>query len=118
PAYHAGDRCQRGVGVTPVRVGRYEDLGIDEHEAVAPVLVDAQWNRGALESGVSHRTQNGVDRTRVRIRGAKNMRTDADELSRVRDPASELLLSHTATLADGWCSRRRGRRARQRGDRR
>ena len=28
------------------------------------------------------------------------MRTDADDLARVRDPALELLLSHTATLTD------------------
>jgi hypothetical protein len=31
------------------------------------------------------------------------MRTDADDLTRVRDPANELLLSHTATLTDEWC---------------
>jgi len=35
------------------------------------------------------------------------MRTDADHPARVRDPAIELLLSHTATLTDGWCSRQR-----------
>jgi hypothetical protein len=29
------------------------------------------------------------------------MRTDADDPARVRDPAIELLLGHTATLADG-----------------
>ena len=28
------------------------------------------------------------------------MRTDADDPARVRDPAIELLLSHTATLTD------------------
>jgi hypothetical protein len=28
------------------------------------------------------------------------MRTDADDPARVRDPAVEVLLSHTATLAD------------------
>jgi len=33
------------------------------------------------------------------------MRTDADDPARVRDPAIELLLSHTATLTDEWCSR-------------
>jgi len=35
------------------------------------------------------------------------MRTDADHQAWVRDPAIELLLSHTATLTDKWCSRRR-----------
>jgi hypothetical protein len=35
------------------------------------------------------------------------MRTDADDMARVRDPAMELLLSHNATLTDEWCSRRR-----------
>jgi hypothetical protein len=30
------------------------------------------------------------------------MRTDADDPARVRDPAIELLLSHTATLTDEW----------------
>ncbi len=35
------------------------------------------------------------------------MRTDADHLARVRDPASELLLSHIATLTDERCSCRR-----------
>src|SRR2546421_12757043 len=54
-----------------------------------------------------------MDRTRVRTRGAKNMRTDADHEVRVRDPAIELLLSHTATLTDEWCSRRRARRQRR-----
>ena len=38
------------------------------------------------------------------------MRTDADDQARVRGPAIELLLSHTATLTDEWCSRRRARR--------
>ena len=33
------------------------------------------------------------------------MRTDADDPARVRDPAIELLLSHTATLTDEWCPR-------------
>src|SRR5437588_7910735 len=33
------------------------------------------------------------------------MRTDADDLARVRDSAIKLLLSHTATLTDEWCSR-------------
>jgi hypothetical protein len=28
------------------------------------------------------------------------MQTDADDLARVRDPAIELLLSHSATLTD------------------
>ncbi len=37
------------------------------------------------------------------------MRTDADVLAYVRDPTSELLLSHTATLTDEWCSRPRPR---------
>jgi hypothetical protein len=35
------------------------------------------------------------------------MRTDADDLARVRDPAVELLLSHTATLTDE-CAAARG----------
>jgi len=35
------------------------------------------------------------------------MRTDADHPARVRDPAIELLLSHTATVTDEWCSRPR-----------
>jgi hypothetical protein len=38
------------------------------------------------------------------------MQTDADDPARVRDPAIELLLSHTATLTGEWCSRRRARR--------
>jgi len=38
------------------------------------------------------------------------MRTDPDHPARVRDPTIELLLSHTATLTDEWCSRRRARR--------
>ena len=38
------------------------------------------------------------------------MRTDAEDQARVRDPAIELLLGHTATLTDEWCSRRRARR--------
>jgi hypothetical protein len=33
------------------------------------------------------------------------MRTDAHDPARVRDPTIELLLSHTATLTDEWCSR-------------
>jgi hypothetical protein len=38
------------------------------------------------------------------------MRTDADDPARVRDPAIELLLSHTATLTAEWCNRGRARR--------
>jgi hypothetical protein len=37
------------------------------------------------------------------------MRTHADDLPRVRDPAIELLLSHTATLTDERCSHQRAR---------
>lgn len=33
------------------------------------------------------------------------MRTDADDPACVRDPTIELLLGHTATLTDEWCSR-------------
>lgn len=39
------------------------------------------------------------------------MRTDAYDPARVRDPAIEPLLSHTATLTDHWHSRRRIRRS-------
>lgn len=38
------------------------------------------------------------------------MGTDADHQACVRDPAIELLLRHTATLTDEWCTRRRARR--------
>jgi hypothetical protein len=38
------------------------------------------------------------------------MRTDAYHPARVRDPAIELLLSHTASVTAEWCSRRRARR--------
>jgi len=55
PAQQPGDGRQRGVGLAPVRIGRHGDLAIDEHEALASVLVDADWHRGALESGVPHR---------------------------------------------------------------
>ena len=102
PAQQPGDGHQRGVGLAPVRIRRHGDLAVDEHEALASVLVDAERFRGALESGVPHRPQVGVDRTRVRTRGAKNMRTDADDPSDVRDPAVELLLRHTATLTVEW----------------
>ena len=37
------------------------------------------------------------------------MRTDADDPACVRDPTIELLLNHTATVTDEWCSRPRGR---------
>jgi len=122
PAQQHGDGRQRGVGLAPAQIGRRGDLAVDEHEALASVLVDADWCRGALESGVSHRSQEGVDRTRVRTRRAKDMRTDAHHPACVRDPAIELLLSHTATLTDEWCSRPRpvdnGLRATARSDQR
>jgi hypothetical protein len=102
PAQQPGDGRQRSVGLAPVRIGRHGDLAIDEHEALASVLVDADWYRGTLESGVFHRPKEGMNRTRVRTRGAKHMRTDADDLARVRDPAIELLLRHTATLTNEW----------------
>jgi hypothetical protein len=35
-------------------------------------------------------------------RGAKNVRTNTDDRACVRDPATELLLDHTATLTDEW----------------
>lgn len=35
------------------------------------------------------------------------MRTDADHLACVRDPADELLLSHTVTLTEALSGRRR-----------
>ena len=39
-----------------------------------------------------------MDRTRVRARGAKHVRTDADDRACVRDPANEWLLDHSVTL--------------------
>ena len=41
PAQQPGDGRQRGVGLAPVRIGRHGDLAVDEHEALASVLVDA-----------------------------------------------------------------------------
>jgi hypothetical protein len=43
PAQQPGDGRQRGVGLAPVRIGRHGDLAVDEHEALASVLVDADW---------------------------------------------------------------------------
>ena len=39
PPQQLRDRCQRGVGLAPVRIGRYRNLALDEHEALASVLV-------------------------------------------------------------------------------
>ena len=103
PAQQPGDGRQRGVGLAPVRIGRHGDLAVDEHEALASVLVDTDRQRGTLEAGVPHRPQEGVDRTRVRTRGAKNMRAHADDPARVRDPTIELLLSHAATFTERRC---------------
>jgi catechol 2,3-dioxygenase-like lactoylglutathione lyase family enzyme len=49
-----------------------------------------------------HCPQEGVDRGRLRAGGAKNVRADADDPARVRDPTIEPLLSHTATVTDEW----------------
>jgi hypothetical protein len=38
----------------------------------------------------------------MRTRGAKNVRTNTDDLAYVRDPATELLLNHAATLTGEW----------------
>src|SRR4051812_22868944 len=46
----------------------------------------------------------------MRTRGTKNMRTDADDPARVRDPTLELLLGHASTLTDEPCSTRAARR--------
>jgi hypothetical protein len=91
PAQQPGDGRQRGVGLAQVRIGRHGNLAVDEHEALASVLIDADWCRGALEAGVA-RPQEGVNRTRVRTRRAKNMATDADDLVRF------------ATLPSSGCS--------------
>ena len=32
------------VGLAPVRIGRHRNLAVDEHEALAAVLVDAECN--------------------------------------------------------------------------
>ena len=92
--------AERDVGLAPVRIGRHGDLAVDEHEALASVPVDADRSRCALEPGVPHRAQQGVDRSRVRTRWPKNMRPDADHLACVGDSASELLLGHIATLTE------------------
>src|SRR5882757_3670199 len=42
-----------------------------------------------------------MDRPRVRSRRAKHVRADADHLACVRDPTTEMLLSHTVTLTAG-----------------
>ena len=43
PAQQPGDGRQRGVGLAPVRIGRHGDLAVDEHDALASVLVDTDW---------------------------------------------------------------------------
>ncbi|MCU1468447.1 MAG: hypothetical protein JWM72_4375 [Actinomycetia bacterium] len=43
PAQQPGDGRQRAVGLAPVRIGRNGDLTVDEDEALASVLVDAEW---------------------------------------------------------------------------
>ena len=35
--------AKRGVGLAPVRIGRQGDVTVDELEALASVLVDADW---------------------------------------------------------------------------
>ena len=43
-----------------------------------------------------------MNRTGVRTRRPKHVRTDPDDLAGIRDPALERLLSHPATLAEEW----------------
>jgi hypothetical protein len=98
PRQQPRDRPKRSVGLAPVRIRRHGDLPIDEHEPLPAVLVDADSYRGTHKAGVSHRPQEGMNRTRLRIRRTKNMRTDTDNLARVSDPSIELRLRHTAAL--------------------
>ena len=55
PAQQPCDGRQRSVGLAPVRIGRHGYLAVDEHKALASVLVDADWQRGTLESRVPDR---------------------------------------------------------------
>ena len=100
PAEQPGDRCQRGVGLAPLRIGDLRHVAVDEQEAFASVPVDADGERGALEARVPHGLQEGVDRARVGTRGAKHVRSGADDVARVGDPTVERLLGHSATMAD------------------
>ncbi len=78
----------------PAQESDDRNLAFDEDEALASVLVDTDGDRGSLEAGVSHGSQVGVHRVRVRTRGAKDVRTDPDDVARVSDPAVEVPLSH------------------------
>jgi hypothetical protein len=101
PAQQPGDGRQRGVGLAPVGIRRDGNLTVDEHEALTPIRVDADRLGGALEPGVPHRPEEGVDRPGVRARRAQDVRTVPDDLAHVRDPALQRLLTHATTLADG-----------------
>ena len=88
------------VGLAPVRIGRHGDLAVDEHEALASVLVDTD------RQSVRPRTRRASPP--AGRRGSKpcadsmaeERAADADHLACVGDSAIELLLGHIATLTE------------------
>ncbi|MGH9270280.1 MAG: hypothetical protein ACRDZ2_03310 [Ilumatobacteraceae bacterium] len=99
-AQQSGDGGERGVCLAPSGIRRQRDVTLDEDKALSSVVVDADREWGADESGPMQRTEEGVNRRCVRGRRAKNMLTDADDHAGVGDATGQGLLNHTATLAD------------------
>src|SRR5258706_11329195 len=50
PSHQRGHRGQRGVGLDPGWIGRQRDLTVDEPEPLTTVTVDADGQRGTLET--------------------------------------------------------------------
>ena len=100
-AQQPGDGCQRGIGLAPFRIWRHGHVAVDEHQSFTSVAVDADWCRNSVESDALRGPQEGVNRSRVLCRRAKYVRTNANDVPRVRDSAVELLLvRHTPRMPD------------------
>ena len=90
---------QCAIRLAPLRIWRYRNLAFDKHKSLTPIIINADRLRNSIKSSTSHCPKKSVNRTRVRIRRAKNMRTDPDYLPSIRDPPTKGLLNHTSQRA-------------------
>ena len=98
--HQPSDRAQGCVGLRPRRVRRYRHVTLDEHEALSPVVADADRHRRRLEPSVAQAAQERVDRSNMGTRRPQHVLTDANDLADVRDSTDQrLLLLHPASVA-------------------
>ena len=86
-AHETRDRCERVVGLRPIRIGRNWNVASDELQSFTPVVVDTNRPRRADESSASDAVEKAVDCPRVLVRRTQDLIADANNAASIGDAA-------------------------------